>query len=116
MNKKTIKVISIILISMILIFSIANIAFAAVNPASLTGTDPSSTTAVTGFGNQIIGILRIVGSVAAVIILMVLGFKYMMGSAEDKADYKKSMIPYLVGAICIFLAPMIAGAVYDFLQ
>jgi type IV secretory pathway VirB2 component (pilin) len=116
MNKKTIKIVSIILMAMVLIFSIANMALAAVNPADLTGTDPTDTSAVTGFGNQIIGILRIVGSIAAVIILMVLGFKYMMGSAEDKADYKKSMIPYLVGAICIFLAPMIAGAVYDFLQ
>lgn len=116
MNKKTIKIVSIILMAMVLIFSIANMTLAEVNPADLKGTDPTDVSAVTGFGNQIIGILRIVGSIAAVIILMVLGFKYMMGSAEDKADYKKSMIPYLVGAICIFLAPMIAGAVYDFLQ
>lgn len=116
MNKRTIKIISAILISMVLIFSISNMVFAEVNPATLTGTDPTSTTTVTDFGNQIIGVLRVVGSIAAVIILMVLGFKYMMGSAEDKADYKKSMIPYLIGAVCIFLAPMIAGAVYDFLK
>ena len=116
MNKKTIKIISAILMSMILIFSVSNMVFAEVNPGTLKGSDPSNTSAIEGFGNQIIGVLRVVGSVAAVIILMILGFKYMMGSAEDKADYKKSMIPYIVGAVCIFLAPMIAGAVYDFLK
>jgi hypothetical protein len=37
----------------------------------------------------------------------------MMGSAEEKADYKKSMIPYLVGAVLVFAASTIAGVVYD---
>lgn len=115
MNKKTIKIISAILVSMVLIFSISNMVFAAVNPGTLTGTDVSSQEAE-DFGNRIIGILQVIGSIAAVIVLMILGFKYMMGSAEDKADYKKSMIPYIVGAVCIFLAPMIAGAIYNFIN
>lgn len=115
MNKKSIKIISAILMAMILIFSISSMVFA-IDPSTLTGDTSVSSTQISQFGNQIIGILKIVGSVVAVVMLMVLGFKYMMGSAEDKADYKKSMIPYLVGAVLIFLAPMIAGAVYDFLQ
>ena len=36
----------------------------------------------------------------------------MVGSAEEKAEYKKTMIPYLVGAICIFAASTIANVVY----
>ncbi len=115
MSKKTIKIISAILMSMILIFSVSNMVFADLNPATLTGSNVSSGEAE-AFGNKIIGILKVIGSIAAVIILMVLGFKYMMGSAEDKADYKKSMIPYLIGAVCIFLAPMIAGAIYNFIK
>ena len=50
------------------------------------------------------------------IILVVLGIKYMMGSAEEKAEYKKTMIPYVVGAILIFLAPMIANMIYTLVQ
>ena len=115
MKKKTIKIISAILMSIILIISVSNMVFA-INPASLTGNEPTNVSAATDFGNKIIGILQVIGSIAAVVILMILGFKYMMGSAEDKADYKKSMIPYIVGAICIFLAPIIAGAVYDFVK
>ena len=40
----------------------------------------------------------------------------MMGSAEEKAEYKKVMIPYLIGAVLIFAAPYIAGAIYTFSQ
>ena len=42
---------------------------------------------------------------------MVIGIKYMMGSAEEKAEYKKTMIPYLVGAVILFAAVNIAGVV-----
>lgn len=116
MSKKTIKIVSAILVAVILTFSISNMVFAAPNPGSYTGTQPSNSTEIDNLGNKIIGILQVIGSITAVVILMILGFKYMMGSAEDKADYKKSMIPYIVGAICIFLAPMIAGAIYNFVQ
>ena len=47
----------------------------------------------------------------AVVVLLVLGIKYMMGSASEKAEYKKTMIPYLVGALLIFGASAIAKAV-----
>ncbi len=65
------------------------------------------------FANNIIGVVRTAGVVVAVVILLVLGIKYMMGSAEEKADYKKSMIPYIVGAILIFASTTIVGIVYD---
>ena len=31
-----------------------------------------------------------------------LGVKYMISSAEDKADYKKDLVPYFVGALLLF--------------
>ncbi len=69
---------------------------------------------ITSFGGQIVGILQVVGTVIAVLILVVLGIKYMMGSAEEKAEYKKTMMPYLVGALLIFAAVTIANMVYNF--
>ena len=53
------------------------------------------------------------GSVVAVLILVVLGIKYMMGSTEEKAEYKKTLIPYIVGAALIFAASNIASMVYN---
>ena len=69
---------------------------------------------ITSFVGQIVGILQVVGTVIAVLILVVLGIKYMMGSAEEKAEYKKTMMPYLVGALLIFAAVTIANMVYNF--
>ena len=80
----------------------------------LTGDGANvDTTGITGLGNSIIAVVRIVGIVIAVVILLVLGIKYMMGSAEEKAEYKKSMIPYIVGAVLIFASTTIVGVVYD---
>lgn len=77
-------------------------------PDTVSGQDD-----IANIGGQLLGIFQTVGAVVAVIILLVLGIKYMMGSAEEKADYKKSMIPYVIGAIIIFGAPAIANMVYQ---
>lgn len=52
--------------------------------------------------NTIIGFIQIIGSILSVVVLVVLGIKYMMGSAEEKAEYKQSMKPYIIGAIMVF--------------
>lgn len=111
---KTVKVFSIILMAILLVASISTISngFDATSIASgLTGTSTSATSGITSIGNQIIGIVTTVGVVVAVVVLLVLGIKYMMGSASEKAEYKKTMIPYLVGAILIFGASAITKVV-----
>ena len=117
--KKLSKVISIVLIVMMLVAIGTNV-FATVtgatNPSQLTGKAVSGTDKITSIGNQIITILTIVGTVASVIVLIVLGLKYMMGSAEEKAEYKKTMMPYVIGAALVFAASAIAGILYSFLS
>ena len=68
---------------------------------------------VEGIGNSILGMIQVVGTIIAVGVLMVIGIKYMMGSAEEKAEYKKTMLPYLIGAIILFAAVNIAAAVIN---
>lgn len=62
----------------------------------------------------IVGIIRVIGTVASVIVLAVLGIKYMIGSTSEKAEYKKSMIPYLIGAIMLFAIPHFLQIIYSF--
>lgn len=62
-------------------------------------------------GNSIIGFLQIVGSILSVTVLIILGIKYMVGSADERAEYKKTMIPYLIGAIMIFAITNILGII-----
>lgn len=60
------------------------------------------TSKISDIGGTIIGFLRGAGTVASVIVLIVIGIKYMMGSVEEKATYKQTMLPYIVGAFMVF--------------
>ena len=66
---------------------------------------------ITTVGANLVSIITTIGIIVAVIVLLIIGIKYMMGSASEKAEYKKTMIPYLVGALIIFGASAIAKAV-----
>lgn len=118
--KKMSKIISFILIS-VMIISLGTTVFAAAvtggtDPGTLTGKSVTGTDKITGLGNQLITIISTIGSVAAVIVLIILGLKYMMGSAEEKAEYKKTLMPYVIGAALVFAASTIAGVLYGFLS
>ena len=71
----------------------------------------ADTSGVQTVGANIVGIITTIGIIVAVVVWLVLGIKYMMGSASEKAEYKKTMIPYLVGAVLIFGASAIAKAI-----
>ncbi len=64
-------------------------------------------------GNTIIGFLQIIGSILSVVVLVVLGIKYMMGSAEEKAEYKKTLTPYVIGAVMVFAITNILSIIAD---
>lgn len=53
-------------------------------------------------GGKIVGIIQVIGTLSAICMLIILGIKYIIGTVEEKAEYKKTMIPYLVGTILIF--------------
>lgn len=120
--KRTIKLASVLLLIAVISMTLttmvsANGGIDAANIAGgLKGTTSNAQNDVTKIGNQLIGIITTVGVVVAVIILLVLGIKYMMGSASEKAKYKETMIPYLVGAILIFGAYAITKVVVGLAQ
>ena len=111
--EKATKIVAMIML-VIMVVAVASTVFAAVNPSTYKGESSVSTTKIDSLGNTIIKIVSTVGSIASVIVLVVLGIKYMMGSAEEKAEYKKTLLPYVIGAALVFAASAIAGVVYDF--
>lgn len=106
--KKLVKIVSVLMIALMAVTPVF-----AMTPADVKGDTNSGTTAVQEMGFDLVGILQVIGIIASVAILIVLGIKYMMGSAEEKAEYKKTMIPYLIGAVFIFGASALAQMVYD---
>ena len=109
MNKIKIKVVSLITAINLMLFK------ARVYAVSLNDIDPKEPTGneITGVGEKVIGIVTMLGSILAVLVLVILGIKYMMGSTDEKAEYKKSMLPYIIGAVLVFAASSIASVIYN---
>lgn len=111
--KKLIKILPIVMTAMIVLMTVTPVF--AYNPGSITpDTSKVQGTKIETTGKTILGIIQVIGTIAAVGILMVIGIRYMMGSAQEKAEYKKVMIPYIIGAIILFAASNLAGYIYSF--
>ncbi len=52
--------------------------------------------------NIVLGWANNIAIMASVLVLSIIGIKYMAGSVEEKAEYKKNMKPYLVGCVLAF--------------
>ncbi len=112
-NMKVIsKILTILTIAFVMV-SVMTPVFAAPDPSTYTGGEVD-TSRIDTLGNQIITIVSTVGSIVSVIVLVVLGLKYMMGSAEEKAEYKKTLLPYIIGAALVFAASTVAGVIFNF--
>ncbi len=72
---------------------------------SISGTNPFS-----NMGNTVLGFIQWFGYVVAVGMLIYIGIKYMMSSANDKADLKKGSVNYVIGAVLVAAAATVAGA------
>lgn len=121
--KKSIKIVSILMIAMMLIMTTTPVfatqkAGDVVNAVSgdIAVKDPTSDGTLRKKVGQIIGVLQWIGIVAGVAIIAIFGIKYMMGSLEEKAEYKKTMIPFIVGAVVLMLAPQIAKLIFSIVE
>lgn len=118
--KKMVKILTVLLIAIVLITFTNNVFAAggggALSPSEITpsyGTDNSELTTKAG---NIMGFIRNIAAIAAVIIIMVLGIKYMLGSVEEKAEYKKSFIPLIVGIVLVVAASAIATFIFNMVE
>ena len=79
------------------------------------GTNPESQT-LQNATNNILGIIQAVGTVVSVGALIAIGIKYMLGSVEEKADYKQTLKPYIIGAFILFTGTTLPNLIYQFAQ
>ena len=63
--------------------------------------------------SNLLGAINTLGIVVSVISLTLIGIKYMLGSVEEKAEYKKTMIPYVLGFIMLSASTTIANLLYN---
>ena len=68
---------------------------------------------VASFAGKIISVISVIGIVISVVMIIALGIKYIVGTVEERAEYKKNMVPMLVGAIMIFSISTIVDIIYN---
>lgn len=114
MNKLC-KILTVLLLAVMLVSFTSNVVFAE-NVGGLDFGDPkqtldSNSTLMQKVAN-IMGMIRNIAIIASVIVIMVLGIKYIMGSVEEKAEYKKSFMPLIIGIILVVSATAIASFIF----
>ena len=130
-RSKLSKLISILLITVVIILNFSNVAFGessgvldskapeyeTQDPTELPSyykpsINNSSEDKLTQKAGVILGIINVVGVVISVVTLMIIGIKYMFGSVEEKAEYKKTATMYLLGALLVFGVTTIPNILY----
>lgn len=67
-------------------------------------------------GNEILGIIKVIGIISSVIALSLVGIKYMLASVEEKAEYKKTFSVYIIGAILVFGISLLLEPIYELIN
>lgn len=119
--KKNKKIVLMILIILVIIFININNCFARntiedLGPLNNYKGNIGQVDKLTSRASTIVAIIRNVGAVLSVIILIIIGFKYMLGSVEERAEYKKTLVPYIIGAFLVFTISVVPTIIYQFVK
>ena len=107
------KIITILIIFLTIVgFTVNSFAWS-ISDFNPSGTTVTGTEGIKKVGNNTVFVITTIGIVASVVILIIIGLKYMLGSVEEKATYKKSLMPYVIGAGLLFAASTIATIIFN---
>ena len=113
--KKSLKIFAIILMAMLVVFSVSTSSYASAGSSAgsiIEKITPDSNGIkaddMTKIAGRVLGLLQMVSAILAVILIAYLGFKMVLGSANEKADVQKQFIPLIIGVTIVFAATSIA--------
>lgn len=109
MKKKMVKVLTIITI----IFSLVLSQVYAVE--EVIGGTVGVNAVDNAFASKILGAIQFIGYAIALGMIIVVGVKYTMAAADEKATIKSSSVKYIIGAILIAGAATIAKWIFNLL-
>lgn len=111
MKNKLIKIFMIVLLATLLV---SNITLATFEIPQASPPDQEIQSAITGTSGMILTTVQIVGVAVAVVMLMVVAIKYFSAAPGEKAELKKKLVVYVVGAVILFGATGIIQIVKGF--
>lgn len=114
LNKKSIKILSIVAIIMILLSTIGSSVFAMTipdpDPSKVKSTNLDTTI------STVLAIIQYGGIIAAVVIAMIIGIKYITSAPEGKAEVKKTATFYIAGIVLLLSASLIVRLIGNTIQ
>ena len=110
---KVVRITSVVMLVVLIVSAFSMPVFAdRINLNDFKG-DTDNAEGITNLFNNIIGIVQIIGTGIAVIMLIVLAIKYLMAAPSEKADIKKGALIYVVAAVILFAAVNILAVIQD---
>ncbi len=111
--KKSVFIIFAIIMFFIIIFPIT-VKAVQIDPNDYKpgGLNQSDTKEINKYGGRVAGIIQVVGTIVSVGAMMIIGIRYVLGSADEKAEYRERIIPYFIGAILLFGASNVVNIIY----
>lgn len=79
-------------------------------PEDMSSADQQKVADVTA---SVLKYIRYFGIILSVIILSIIGLKYILASAEEKASYKENMVPYFIGIMLLMASTILPSIIYS---
>lgn len=111
---KKVKKIIMFIIAILLVTNYT-VSLAAINPNDYSpgSFSPNQLGEGIDIAQKVVTVINVVGTIVLVSVIIILGMKYMLGSIEQRAEYKKNMLPILIGAILLFGTSWILKIIYS---
>ena len=118
--KKVTKILTVVLLMAMIVLSVSEVFATGTTPGTIVqGIEDSAKTQTVNMGTlpqtvgKIIAYVRNAAILIGIVIIIILGIKYMLGSVEEKAGYQKSFVPLIVGIIVVMAATSIASFLFS---
>lgn len=116
MKNKTLKIMAIVILTIISTLLITSNVLANGLDTEITPQASDAAANVQNIAGKVLNIVQIVGVAVAIIMLTILGIRYVSLSPNEKAEYKKGLTIYVIGAVLLFGASMLIGVIRNFIS
>lgn len=113
--KKTKFIVFISILMLMIVFPLITRASESINPSYYEPNElqKSEVAGFEAFGGSIASVIQIIGTMVSVATMMIIGIRYIVASADEKAEYRERMIPYFIGAVLLFGASNVVNIIYQ---
>lgn len=117
MKKNFLKVtISIFMILFTVLFTVSNASSVISGIENNMDLNSSTAQTIKTTGQTILGAMEVVASGVSIVMLIGIAIKYIISAPEERAEYKRTTVSFVIGAVVIFAAPRIASLVMKMSQ